>query len=204
MDSIPLLEEDDPSAGRERARPMAPDDRRDAILDAVIPLLLEHGRDATSRQFAEAAGVAEGTVFRAFGDKESLVRAAAERFLDPLPLRAALKSIDPELLLEDKLKQVLELLQSRFQGVFRMMAVLGDRGRPPSPVIRAEFADIVADLMAPHLADLNWPAEQVGPLIRLIAFSSAMPAAPQFLPVTLDDLTEFALYGLVGKPQKKD
>ena len=47
------------------------------IIDAVIPLILEHGVGITSRQIAEAAGVAEGTVFRAFGDKESLIAAAA-------------------------------------------------------------------------------------------------------------------------------
>ena len=31
------------------------------IIDAVIPLLLKHGADVTSKQIAEAAGIAEGT-----------------------------------------------------------------------------------------------------------------------------------------------
>lgn len=52
------------------------------IIDAVIPLILEHGVGITSRQIAEAAGVAEGTVFRAFGDKESLIAAAADAFFE--------------------------------------------------------------------------------------------------------------------------
>src|SRR5690606_24835873 len=50
---------------RERARPLAPEERREAILDAVLPLLRERGREVTSRELAEAAGVAEGTIFRA-------------------------------------------------------------------------------------------------------------------------------------------
>ena len=54
---------------RERARPLPPDDRREAILEAIIPLLQERGRNVTSRELAEAAEVAEGTLFRAFGDK---------------------------------------------------------------------------------------------------------------------------------------
>jgi AcrR family transcriptional regulator len=47
---------------------MAPDDRRRAIVAAVVPLLLEHGDDVSTRQIADAAGIAEGTIFRVFPD----------------------------------------------------------------------------------------------------------------------------------------
>src|SRR5690606_7710841 len=43
---------------RERARPLSPEERREAILEAVLPLLRERGRDVTSRELAEASGVA--------------------------------------------------------------------------------------------------------------------------------------------------
>ena len=49
-----------------RAAPLSPDERRRAIVDAVLPLLIEHGRAVTTRQMAEAAGIAEGTIFRVF------------------------------------------------------------------------------------------------------------------------------------------
>ena len=62
---------------------MPPEDRRRAIVQAVIPLLAEHGSDVSTRQIAEAAGVAEGTIFRVFPDKAALFKAAAEEAINP-------------------------------------------------------------------------------------------------------------------------
>ncbi|MBN9326134.1 MAG: TetR family transcriptional regulator, partial [Cellulomonas sp.] len=45
---------------------MPPDERRRAILRAVLPVVRERGADVTTRELAEAAGVAEGTLFRVF------------------------------------------------------------------------------------------------------------------------------------------
>lgn len=58
---------------------MSQDDRRAQILDAVVPVVLERGLAVTSKQLAEAAGVAEGTLYKSFGDKESLLRALVAR-----------------------------------------------------------------------------------------------------------------------------
>lgn len=66
-----------------RATPMHPDDRRRAILDAVIPLIVDHGEVPSTKQIAEAAGIAEGTIFRVFDDKPSLMRAVAEETMRP-------------------------------------------------------------------------------------------------------------------------
>src|ERR1700712_744927 len=108
---------DDVQSGtRLRARPMAPDERRHALVQCVIPLLKEHGRDVSTRQIAEACGVAEGTVFRAFGDKESLIAAAVEAYFDPQPFRDALGGIDATLPPEQKIGEGPRLLRGRFAG----------------------------------------------------------------------------------------
>ena len=60
-----------------RATPLAPEDRRTAILAAVIPLLVEKGGDVSTKEIAQAAGIAEGTIFRVFADKATLLVAAA-------------------------------------------------------------------------------------------------------------------------------
>lgn len=64
---------------RSRAAPMAAGDRRAAIVDSVLPLLEQHGASVTTRQIAEAAGIAEGTIFRAFPDKRALFVEVARR-----------------------------------------------------------------------------------------------------------------------------
>ena len=69
---------------------MTPDDRREALVDATIPLLHEHGRTVTTKQIADAAGVAEGTIFRVFDSKDDLVTAAVEKALDMEPFFADL------------------------------------------------------------------------------------------------------------------
>ncbi|SMF22022.1 TetR family transcriptional regulator [Cellulosimicrobium cellulans J34] len=78
---------------RTRARPLSRTERRDAIAAATVPLLVEHGAAVTTRQIADAAGVAEGTLFRAFADKDELLRAAVVRSLDPAPAVAAIAAL---------------------------------------------------------------------------------------------------------------
>ncbi|MGN7800601.1 TetR/AcrR family transcriptional regulator [Leifsonia sp. 22587] len=185
-------------APRTRAPSMSADDRKAMIVDAVIPLLLEHGRGMTSRQIAEAAGIAEGTIFRAFGDKETLVQAAIEKYLDPEPLREALRSIDPALPLEHKVRAILYLLRERFQSVMRIMPVIGPQ-RPPVPQERGEFARIIARILEPQSGDLNWPPERVAHVLRLISFSAVFPALNEGIEFSIDDLARMVLVGVAGE-----
>lgn len=120
---------------RTRAPRMSPEDRKAAIVDAVLPLVAERGHDVTSRELAQAAGVAEGTLFRAFGDKTALVGAVAVEGLaragKPEETLAELTGIDSGLPLERRLELVIELGRHRVAEVMRWMSVL--RSMAPSP-----------------------------------------------------------------------
>src|SRR4051794_26355009 len=62
---------------------MSPEDRRKAILEALVPLLVERGGEVSTKEIAQAAGIAEGTIFRVFADKGTLLMAAAEEAINP-------------------------------------------------------------------------------------------------------------------------
>lgn len=78
---------------KSRAPRMAPEDRRAALVEATIPLLLVHGSTVSTMNIAEAAGVAEGTIFRAFPDKDALVVACLAHVSSAQPFRERLERV---------------------------------------------------------------------------------------------------------------
>lgn len=104
------------SARRRRVPALSPQQRRAALIEATIPLLREHGTDVSTRQIADAAGVAEGTIFSVFKDKASLLRAAVVAALDPQALLQGLKSIDESLPLRPRLVAAAGLIREYVAG----------------------------------------------------------------------------------------
>jgi AcrR family transcriptional regulator len=103
-----------PGERRRRVPAMAPEERRAALIGATVPLLHEHGLDVSTRKIADAAGVAEGTIFGVFPDKRSLILAAVQHALDPRPTLDALAAIDATLDLRSRLSQAADLINDRF------------------------------------------------------------------------------------------
>ncbi|MBA2697126.1 MAG: helix-turn-helix transcriptional regulator, partial [Actinobacteria bacterium] len=82
---------------------MTSDERRVAIVAATLPLLVENGTGVTTGQIATASGIAEGTVFRAFADKQELLRACVHAAFDPERPVAALAEIPRGLPMRERL-----------------------------------------------------------------------------------------------------
>jgi AcrR family transcriptional regulator len=184
-----------------RARPLAPEQRKASIIEACIPLLFEHGAAVTSKQIADAAGVAEGTIFRAFGDKESLIAASVEHFLDPEPIRRSLSHIDPELELEQKVNDILFHLRSRFTGIMGIMSAIGTRPTGGNHEIRRQLIDIITTVLAGEADRLRVTPEQAAYLIRIIAFAASIDSFNSDYQLETAELASFVVHGIGNGPQ---
>ncbi|MEZ0577983.1 TetR/AcrR family transcriptional regulator [Nocardioides sp. MH1] len=193
---------------RGRAAPLSPEERRDALIVATVPLLHEHGRAVTTRLIAEAAGVAEGTIFRVFSSKDELVDAAVLKAFEPGRMLADLRRIPLDQPLRDRAVALTRLMQKRFAGVFVLMRKLGMPGPPEPPPDDAERARLIEetqhameDLFAPDRADLRMPVADVVRLLRLLTFSGTHPKFTGGDTLTAEQIVDTVLYGAVTRKE---
>lgn len=182
-----------------RARPLAPEDRREMIIEAVIPLILEQGVGITSRQIAEAAGVAEGTIFRAFGDKDTLIAAAADAFLERGARAVSAPLIDPTLELDEKLEILVDLMRHRVRDVMRMAMLTGRRGPTPSTEQLEHFNRMIAEVFARDAHRLRVSPERLGQYVRALAIASSIPVGGPEL--SDREIVELITYGILVSPE---
>jgi AcrR family transcriptional regulator len=112
---------------------LSPSERRAAIVAATLPLLLERGIGVTTKQIADAAGIAEGTIFRVFPDKNALLGAVIDAAADTSAAEAAIAAIDGSLSIERQIEEAVRVLQRRLLEVWRVVSTVLDtdafRGR---------------------------------------------------------------------------
>ena len=118
---------------KQRAKPLPAEDRRHAIVEAVIPLIMEQGANVTTSAMAEAAGIAEGTIFRVFPDKSTLLVETLKTCFDPAPTLDQLARIERDLPLEIKLRKAAAIIIQRAERVYAVAAVLRTLPPPDRP-----------------------------------------------------------------------
>jgi AcrR family transcriptional regulator len=102
---------------------------RDAILTAAAGVFAQHGfRGSTTRRIADAAGVNEITIFRQFGSKEALIRAAMQHLTESAGL-AALPEVpsDPERELTEWSESFIQHLRLRSSLIRKSMSEIEER-----------------------------------------------------------------------------
>jgi AcrR family transcriptional regulator len=164
-----------------------PDPTRARLLRAGLALLAERGyRGATTREIARRAGVNEVTLFRHFGGKDALLRAALQQLSPPVPRLVPPPSVDVAADLRALARNYLRLIEENQGFILRLLPELlrhrplrGDR--PPAGFART--LDAVVAFFRAHqaqgrLADGESPAQMalafLGPLVARLLLGEAM------------------------------
>jgi AcrR family transcriptional regulator len=175
------------------------DERRLAIIEATLPLVLEHGAAVSTRMIAEAAGIAEGTIFRAFPDKDTLLEAVAETAFDPAPLEAALAEIDRGLDLDARLVEAVAVLQRRTSEIWRLASTIGvDK----VPAERRRPIDLpgLAALFEPDRDELVRDPVTAARMLRGLTLAFSHPILMPEGPVAAADIVSLLLDGIRSRP----
>lgn len=190
-----------------RAKPLSREDRRRAILDAVVPLLLENGAAVTTAEMAEAAGIAEGTIFRAFPDKATLLHEAVKATMDPLPLREILWGIPADDPFEDQILAATTALMRYFERGAAMMGIL--RGMPLPESRSAEsprrhahdsqalITDDLTAIMGRQRDRLGVTASQAAVVLRGLVFANVHPWLAPDPRLTAEQIVTVLLSGVL-------
>ena len=194
---------------RRRAPGMSPEQRREAVVRAALPLVGEHGAAVTTAQIARAAGIGEATIFRVFDDKQAVLDACVTAALDPTVVLQELRSIALEQPLAVRLVEAADALDAHFARVGSVLGALhatGHAGPRRAPVpgsrersVSATFEAIV-ELIEPDKERLRLPVETLANAFLSLLFPARVGGHPGGRTVAIEDLVDVFLYGAV-KPE---
>jgi AcrR family transcriptional regulator len=183
------------SVHKGRAAAMPTEERRSTIVAATLPLFLSQGAAVTTREIAQAAGIAEGTIFRVFPDKTALLDAVIEAALDPTPVNAAMETIDPGLPFEAQLVAAVEILRKRVLYLFRVFSAASGTTRGEQPARSHEFPALTA-IFAAEAGRLCCPPADAARVLRGLTFACVHPSFGTEEPLTSEQIVALFLDGV--------
>lgn len=194
---------------KQRAEPLSPEARRRTIVDAVIPLLLQDGVKVTTAQIAEAAGIAEGTIFRVFPDKATLLFEAVRESFDPAPELDMLTHIEKDLPFEIKLRKAAAILAKRGERVHALAATLRTMQPPPGLSLHDAHKTIVeansllfgaiTQLFQEESSQLAVEPAKAAAALRGLLFAVSFPLNAPNEMITSDEAVAILLDGVMAE-----
>jgi len=200
---------------------MSPDDRRKAIVRALVPLLVERGGEVSTREIAQAAGIAEGTIFRVFPDKRSLMLAAAEEAINPADAQAAFdEAMAGQAELREKIVVAAQRVLDRQRMTMAvMMAVRGhlmwdEESRKADPVkkhfgppqfvldAQAELHRRLTSIFEAHHDELAVEPEVAAVALRSLIFGAHRPELGMAPALSAEQIAGLLLSGVSTRGEK--
>ncbi|WP_425843317.1 TetR/AcrR family transcriptional regulator [Agrococcus sp. TSP3-2-1] len=178
---------------------LSADDRRAQIIDAVTPAVLELGAAITSRQLADAAGVAEGTLFKAFGDKESLLAALVEHHMTDAEPDLDLRADS----VAELVATLVPVLVERMRFMFGLVMALGPIAQRVAAERRDDFERSkrwIAARFEPFAHDLRVTPLVAAEVLRALAWAAAASWGEDEPVSSVDDIMQVLLHGIVAAP----
>lgn len=186
----------EPKSGR--ASPLSREERRATIIEATIPLLIEQGAAVNSKQIAQAAGVAVGTIYSVFEDKDELIKACVKQHFDAHTAVAAFEELAQLPSLEQRVDGIIRATQQRAAGIFALISLLDSEERKNThwrPDERAVHHACV-HLLEPFSQLLRVPPQRAVQVIRSSAFSLANSFLAGGEVLSVEDIRDLVMHGI--------
>lgn len=203
---------------RRRAPAMSQAQRRDAIVRTTLPLLVEHSGNVSTNQIAAAAGIAEGTVFRAFHDKRDLLFACMQAGMDCEEEIGRIARIEPDRPLQERLTEAIRAVSGYLDRVWTVGQALqatgisredieshlhchdeGEGSKPGPPQELQRVARAVAALFERSTEPLRLDRQQAARMLLGLVFTNRMHG--HGLGATMarpEELVDLFLHGVIG------
>lgn len=194
-----------------RAKPLSPIQRREAIIAATTDLVLKHGPDATTRQIADACGIAEGTLFRVFESKDEILDAVIEALVDPQHVIEKIQELDPAINCADAVRMLADVYGASTTRIHAVMVALrtnkddkARHGHPPHDKTRMiegqeSIGVAIAAVLEPHQEELRVDTATAAMFIRTVVFASSFPFTPKINDRSV--FNDLLIHALVKEPE---
>ena len=189
-----------------RAAPLPREERRRALLDATRPLLIEHGPGVSTRRIAEAAGIAEGTIFRVFHTKQDLLNEVIVDALAPEAALARLAALADAPDLAALTAGIIGVLQQHAQESRTLLALVehplvSRSDATVCPVPRhgerhQGLVEAIEHLLSSRADELSVSPRAAAGALYALAFGSTMGVTPAGVPPAPDRVAHLLLHGI--------